>query len=99
MHPFNKVVDLTGVGTNISLNCKALGNPSYSWEKQGRLSVLPSNTRGQNTNVLSFINITVENAGNYRCVATNGSGSSYSNYASVVVMGKYIIAFVNTNVQ
>ena len=29
-------------------------------------------------------------AGNYRCVATNGSGSSYSKYAEIVVEGEFV---------
>jgi len=41
-----------------------------------------------NTNTLTIINLTPEDAGNYRCVATNASGSSPSNYATLTVNGE-----------
>jgi len=40
---------------------------------------------GVNTNTLSIINLTPQDTGNYRCVATNDSGSSESNYAILTI--------------
>jgi len=86
-HPSNKEVTLTGISINISLTCEASENiTSYSWKKQR--STLPMNTAGMNTSVLSLINVTIENSGYYRCVATNGSGNSYSNFAHLYVYGE-----------
>ena len=69
----------------MSLTCEADGASSYNWERQN--SVIPSGSVGVNTNTLTLINVQPEDAGNYRCVATNASGSSFSNYANLVVDG------------
>ena len=41
-----------------------------------------------NTNTLTIINLQPEDAGNYRCVATNDCGTNYSNYAAISLRGK-----------
>ena len=79
------MVALVNETTSISLSCKADGATSYHWRRQS--GDIPSNTIGVNANNLTFINLRPEDAGNYRCVATNASGSSISNYAQLYVSG------------
>ena len=69
------------------MDCNASKNSSYSWNKQG--GDLPLNTAGMNTRILSFINVTIENTGYYQCIATNGSGKSYSKFAYLSINGEY----------
>ena len=87
-HPMNIIINLTNHTTNVSLTCEADGASSYNWERQN--DVIPSDSTGVNTNILTLINLQPEDAGNYRCVATNASGSSQSNYAAVTINGTYI---------
>ena len=85
-HPMDTVIQLYSNFTNHTLTCEAVGASSYNWERQN--DVIPSDSTGMNTNTLTLINLQPEDAGNYRCVATNASGSSQSNYAVVTISSK-----------
>ena len=79
------VIQLFSNFTNHTLTCEADRALSYNWERQdGNIS---SDSTGVNTNTLTLINLQPEDAGNYRCVATNASGSSQSNYANLTING------------
>ena len=71
--------------TNVSLTCEAVGASAYSWQRQH--STIPSNAIGINTSILTLINLRPEDAGNYRCVAVNNSGSTESDYATLRLRG------------
>ena len=87
-HPMNGVFQLFSNFTNHTLTCEADGASSYTWERQS-YSVIPSDSTGVNTNTLTLINLQPEDAGNYRCVATNASGSGKSKYATITISGTY----------
>jgi len=81
----NTTVTLVNDTTSVSLACEADGATSYIWERQS--GSIASGATGVNTNILTFINLTPEDAGNYRCVATNASGSIESDYGALTVIG------------
>ena len=84
--PINTEIILVNNYTNASLACEADGASFYTWEKQS--DVIPPDSTGVTTNILSLVNLQPEDAGNYRCVAINGTGSIKSHYAMVTVLGK-----------
>ena len=83
--PMDAVIDLYSNFTNYTLTCEANDTKSYKWERGN--GTIPSDSTGVNTNTLTLINLQPEDAGNYRCVATNASGSSESNYANLTING------------
>ena len=83
-------INLVNDNTNVSLTCRADGASSYNWERQNDV-MIPSDSTGVNTSTLTLINLQPEDAGNYRCVAINGSGNSSSNYANFTINGKCIL--------
>ena len=84
----NMTINLVNDNTNVPLTCEVDGASSYNWERQN--DVIPSDSTGVNTSTLTLINLQPEDAGSYRCVATNASGSNASNYATVTINGKNI---------
>ncbi|XP_065903803.1 basement membrane-specific heparan sulfate proteoglycan core protein-like [Dysidea avara] len=82
-NPKDISVDLNSNFMNVTLTCEADRATSYNWKRQS--GSIPSGAIGVNTNTLTIINLQPEDAGNYRCVATNASGSSYSEYATIIV--------------
>jgi len=84
----NTTSKLPNETTSVSLSCEAGGALSYYWERQD--DNISAGASGVNTNTLTISNLTPEDAGNYRCVASNASGKSYSNFAKLTVIGKYI---------
>ena len=78
-----RTISLLTNNYNYSLTCEANGATSYNWERLN--GSIPSGATGVNTSTLTMINLTPEDAGNYRCVATNASGSSQSNYATLTI--------------
>ena len=85
-HPMDTAIQLYTNFINHTLTCEADGALFYRWERQN--DVIPSDSTGMNTNTLTLINLQPEDAGNYRCVATNASGSSESNYAHLTISSK-----------
>ena len=85
-HPINLNINLVNNNTNVSLTCKADGASSYIWQKKN--GVIPSDSTGVKTNILNLVNLQPQYAGNYQCVAINGTGSIKSHYAMVTVLSK-----------
>ena len=81
----NETVDLYTNNFNYTLTCEADGASLYNWQRQN--GTIPLDSTGVNTNTLTLINLQPEDAGNYRCVATNASGSSESYYANLTING------------
>ena len=73
----------------LSLICEADGATSYNWERQS--GGIPSGATGINTNILTIFNLQIEDAGDYRCVATNDKGQRFSKYSRISINGTIIL--------
>ena len=84
----SQVISLKSNFTNISLTCEAEGASTYRWERQ--YDSIPSGAIGVNTDTLILTNLQLQDAGQYRCVATNSSGSTESDYAVLFLRGMHL---------
>ena len=80
---------LINTSTVIQLKCEAVGALSYEWQTGSGKSL--TGVTGWNTNILTLYDVSLADNDDYRCVATNASGSSPSYYATLLVEGMYII--------
>jgi len=67
-------------GNNITLYVNAINTTNYQWQKDGE------NITGATSNIYTKTNVQLEDAGSYRCIAMNSSGSDTSNIANVTVL-------------
>ena len=76
---------------NLILSCMASEDSSFYWEREN--GDIPFDTIGDNTSNLIFVDIQMDDSGNYRCVVTNDCGvTTYSDYSTVTVIeGSYYI--------
>ena len=58
---------------------------SYEWKTRSSKSL--TDVTGWNTNILTLYNVSMADNDDYRCVATNASGSNPSYYATLLVEG------------
>ena len=84
-HPSSEVVTISSATDHLSLTCEAIEATSYYWERQD--GSIPSGATGVNTKTLTIVNLTPEDAGNYRCVVNNDSDEGFSYYAEITVIG------------
>ena len=84
-HPASQVVTISSATDHLSLTCEAIGATSYYWERQD--GSIPSGATGVKSETLTIVNLTPEDAGNYRCGVSNGSDEDFSNYAEITVIG------------
>ena len=61
-------------------------NFNYKWIKKN--NVLPLRAQGVNTPLLTIVNLTPEDSGDYQCVMSNSTGTISSKFFAVNVIGK-----------
>ena len=84
-HPSSQKVIISNNFHRLSISCEAMEAESYNWEKQdGSISF---GATGVNTKTLTIVNLTPNDAGNYRCVVDHGSDLGFTNFAKITVEG------------
>ena len=88
IHPINETIDLLKDATNYTLTCTTDGATSYKWEKYP-YGYVPLNitTTTRRLNEITLVNLQPYYEGSYRCLAINGSGSSYSDFTTITIEG------------
>jgi len=61
---------------------------NYKWER--RSGNLPPRAQGTHTSNLVIVNLRPIDAGDYRCVVSNSTGTISSNFSSLVINGTYV---------
>ena len=83
---FDSPIHLTVNDYKLSMIC--IPNKSYlnyKWER--RNGNLPSTVRGTHTSHLVIVNLRPEDAGDYRCVVSNSTGTISSRFTSLAING------------
>ncbi len=85
-HPSNQSVEW---GDDAAFLVMAVGEEplSYQWQKDGVALSDGPHYSGAATTMLTVLNATDQEAGQYRCVVSNSSGSTPSNTATLTVLG------------
>ena len=91
-NPKSTLVNLKSNFTNVSFTCEADGATSYYWVKQH--AGIPPGATGVNTSNLTIVNLELKDAGYYRCVAVNDSGSTESKYAKLTLAGMHACTYI-----
>ena len=93
----DSVVNLTVNNFNLSLTCTPnLNHMFYTWEK--RNDSIPTTAQGRNTSHLMITYLKPEHSGDYRCTASNISGSITSSYTTVIIKGRLLALHVQLQV-
>ena len=81
------VVNLTVNDYNLTMKCLPNNNNfNYKWIRKN--NVLPSRAQGTNTSQLTITNLKPDDAGDYKCVINNSTGTISSNFSAVSITGK-----------
>ena len=79
---------LTTNNYNLSLQCTPYSSTlRYLWQRQN--SNLPSRAHGVNSAFMTITNLKPEDSGEYRCTVSNSTGSIASDYAKIIIQGKF----------
>ena len=84
-NPINTFELIRSNFTTVSLTCEINGASSYYWERLH--NNISSRATGISTNNFTLNNLQLQDAGSYRCVGINGSGSTASQYAKLTLEG------------
>jgi len=86
---FDSPVHLTVNNYRLSMKCMPHKNYlNYKWERRG--GSLPSKVQGAYTSNLIIVNLRPEDAGDYRCIVSNSTGTISSNFYSLLIASKLI---------
>ena len=85
---FHSPIHLTVNDYRLSMKCMPHKHYlNYKWERRG--GSLPSGALGAYTSNLIIVNLRPEDAGDYRCVVSNSTGTINSNFSSLLITGKF----------
>ena len=83
---FDSHIHLTVNDYRLSMKCMPQKSYlNYKWERSGGL---PSSAQGIYTSHLVIINLRPEDAGDYRCIVSNSTGTISSNFSPLLISGK-----------
>jgi len=86
---FDSPIHLTVNDFMLSMKCvPQKSNLNYKWER--RSGNLPSKAQGTHTSNLIIVNLRPEDAGDYRCVVSNSTGTIGSRFSSLVIDGRLV---------
>ena len=88
-----QLMELTDNNSTLTMICSLYNNTfNFTWEKEHKRLTLRA--QGVNSQQLTITKLDPKDSGEYRCIASNSTGTIASDYSSITIKGLKLIYYM-----